>query len=132
MAFMGCTGKGMPNTAPVRTLHRPVKTRVEDREMEFWRERAIVMGRRVPRSPREPESSARGEERRVEIFWRWTDFSRSMVENSMVDAGGRKVLVQERKRIRICTDSSGAIKSIRAYSETFYRPAVLIDHEPSR
>lgn len=50
-------------------LARPEKTRVEGREMEEVRVRAIIKGRSVPRSPREPESSERGEKRRVERLW---------------------------------------------------------------
>ncbi len=45
--------------------------RVEGREMLLLRVRAIRMGRRVPRSPREPEISERGERRRVERLWWW-------------------------------------------------------------
>ena len=39
---------------------------VEGREMLLLRVRAMRIGRRVPRSPREPEISERGERRRVE------------------------------------------------------------------
>lgn len=70
MAFIGWTGRGRPKKRPVRMLARPENTRVDGREMEDVRVRAIIKGRRVPRSPREPESSARGAERRVERLWR--------------------------------------------------------------
>lgn len=46
--------------APVRMFHSPEKTRVLERDMEFWTARAIIRGRRVPRSPRAPEISAKG------------------------------------------------------------------------
>lgn len=60
MAFMGCTGKGIPNATPVRILAAPVNRRVEGREMELESTRAVISGKRVPKSPNEPESSARG------------------------------------------------------------------------
>ena len=50
---------------------RPENTRVEEREMLLLRLSAIRMGRRVPRSPREPEISQRGERRRVERLCWW-------------------------------------------------------------
>lgn len=46
-------------------LARPEKTRVLGKEMECVMVRAIINGRSVPRSPREPESSERGDVRRV-------------------------------------------------------------------
>jgi hypothetical protein len=60
MAFMGCTGSGMPKATPVRMFVAPVNRRVEGRDIEFVRTRAVISGRSVPRSPSEPESSARG------------------------------------------------------------------------
>ena len=39
--------------------------------MLLLRVSAMRMGRRVPRSPKEPEISERGERRRVERLWRW-------------------------------------------------------------
>ena len=33
MAFIGCTGRGMPKKTPVKMLARPAKTRVLDKEM---------------------------------------------------------------------------------------------------
>ena len=45
--------------------------RVEEREMLLFRVRAMRMGRRVPRSPKEPEISERGEQRKVERLWWW-------------------------------------------------------------
>jgi hypothetical protein len=38
----------------------PVKRRVEGSEMEFVRTSVVMSGRSVPRSPSEPDSSARG------------------------------------------------------------------------
>jgi len=69
MAFMGCTGSGMPKRMPVRMLARPEMNRVEGREMEEVRVRAMRRGRRVPMSPREPEISVRGVVRMVERLW---------------------------------------------------------------
>lgn len=62
---MGCTGSGIPKMAPVRMFHSPEKTRVLERDMEFWTARAIINGRSVPRSPRAPEISANGDLLRV-------------------------------------------------------------------
>lgn len=62
----------MPKVTPVRMLARPEKTNVEEREMEELMVRAIIRGSRVPRSPNDPESSAKGEERRVLTLWRAT------------------------------------------------------------
>jgi len=68
IAFIGWTGSGMPKIRPVRMLARPVKTRVEGRETDRVRVKASRRGRRVPRSPREPESSASGVLRIVSIL----------------------------------------------------------------
>lgn len=65
MAFIGCTGRGTPKKAPVRMLARPEKTSVLARSIEPPMLRAIINGRRVPRSPKEPDSSAKGASRRV-------------------------------------------------------------------
>jgi hypothetical protein len=70
MAFIGWTGRGIPKVRPVRMLARPEKTNVEGREMELVSVRAIIRGRRVPRSPKDPESSAKGEERRGIVMGR--------------------------------------------------------------
>lgn len=55
----------MPNRAPVRMLEAPVKSRVAGNEMECERVRATRSGRRVPRSPRDPDSSLSGALRKV-------------------------------------------------------------------
>lgn len=65
MAFMGWTGRGTPKMTPVKILARPVKTRVEGSDMEPCKARAIMSGRRVPRSPRAPEISENGDDLRV-------------------------------------------------------------------
>lgn len=39
--------------------------------MLLLRVSAMRMGRRVPRSPKEPDISERGERRMVERLWRW-------------------------------------------------------------
>lgn len=51
----------MPKKTPVRIFQRPEKTRVVEREMELLTANAIISGSRVPRSPRDPEISARGD-----------------------------------------------------------------------
>ena len=60
IAFMGCTGNGIPNTMPVSILAAPVKSKVDGNEIEFVMTKAVISGSRVPRSPSEPESSASG------------------------------------------------------------------------
>lgn len=67
IAFMGWMGRGIPKRKPVRVLKVPETTRVAGREMVPWRESARVRGRKVPRSPRAPEISERGEVKRT---WR--------------------------------------------------------------
>lgn len=62
---MGWTGRGMPNAIPVIIFHRPEKTSVVDSEMELLIAKAIISGRRVPRSPSDPEISDSGERRKV-------------------------------------------------------------------
>ncbi len=47
MAFIGCTGRGMPKRMPVRMLARPEKRRVVGREMLLLAVRAMRRGRRV-------------------------------------------------------------------------------------
>lgn len=66
MAFIGWTGRGTPNTTPVRMFARPEKTSVLARSIELLTLKAIIRGSSVPRSPRLPESSERGAWRRVE------------------------------------------------------------------
>lgn len=69
--FMGCTGRGIPKNTPVSIFHRPEKTRVVERDIELLTANAIISGRRVPRSPREPEISVRGEFRNVLTLLAW-------------------------------------------------------------
>jgi hypothetical protein len=54
---------------PVSTFHRPEKTSVEDNEMELLIARVIMRGRRVPKSPNDPEISERGDFRKVEALF---------------------------------------------------------------
>ena len=65
LTFMGCTGSGMPNVTPVTTFHKPEKTSVVDSDIELLTARAIISGSKVPRSPREPLISDRGDRRKV-------------------------------------------------------------------
>lgn len=66
--FMGCTGNGMPNTTPVRTLKMPENTKVDPKCTDPCAERAIISGNKVPRSPNEPEISAHGASRKVDTL----------------------------------------------------------------
>lgn len=63
--FIGWTGKGIPKNTPVSMFHRPENTRVVDREIELLIASVIMRGRRVPRSPNDPEISERGAFRKV-------------------------------------------------------------------
>jgi hypothetical protein len=49
----------------------PEKTKVVEREIEFWRASAIINGKRVPRSPRDPEISAKDDLRSVDTLLAW-------------------------------------------------------------
>lgn len=60
MAFIGCTGKGMPKARPVSILASPLKTSVLEREMARIWVRAMRIGRRVPMSPKAPDISVKG------------------------------------------------------------------------
>lgn len=57
---MGCTGSGIPNITPVSMFHNPENTSVVDSEIELLTASAIISGSRVPKSPRDPEISAKG------------------------------------------------------------------------
>lgn len=78
IAFIGCTGKGIPKANPVSIFARPVNTRVVDRDIagttfwEDWLAKAIMMGSKVPRSPSEPEISFIGCRRKVSRLYRET------------------------------------------------------------
>lgn len=50
-------------------FHTPEKTKVVESEIELLTARAIMSGRRVPRSPRDPEISERGEFRKAATLW---------------------------------------------------------------
>lgn len=69
--FIGCTGKGIPNTAPVTMLKTPEKTSVVEREMDPFTASVIMSGSNVPKSPSAPETSASGELRMVATLLRW-------------------------------------------------------------
>ena len=60
MAFIGWTGKGTPNAMPVAIFAMPENTRVVEREMDPVRVSAMSRGSRVPKSPRDPDNSAKG------------------------------------------------------------------------
>lgn len=79
--FIGWTGKGMPKKTPVSIFHSPEKTRVVDREMELLTARAIMRGKRVPRSPSDPEISEMGDLRRTATLFACT---RRILEKSIV------------------------------------------------
>ena len=49
----------------MRMFHRPENTRVVESEMELLMARAIMRGSRVPRSPKDPDISERGDFRKV-------------------------------------------------------------------
>lgn len=83
-AFMGCTGRGMPNTMPVTMLKRPEKIRVAGRSIEPCSARAIMSGRSVPRSPRAPEISAAGDCRSARRLYRLRRASSEMNGSPMV------------------------------------------------
>jgi hypothetical protein len=61
----------MPKTIPVIMFHSPENTSVVERDIESWRVSAIIKGRRVPRSPRDPEISAKGVLRNVDTLFEW-------------------------------------------------------------
>lgn len=81
MAFIGWTGSGMPNTTPVRIFHSPENTRVVESDIELLTARAIMSGRRVPKSPKDPDISERGFLRNVEMLFACI---RRMLEKGMV------------------------------------------------
>lgn len=62
IAFIGCTGKGIPNATPVKTFAAPVKSKVDGSDIDPVKTSAVMRGRRVPKSPREPDNSERGED----------------------------------------------------------------------
>lgn len=86
MAFIGCTGSGRPNATPVKMLAAPVNSNVDGKDIEFMSTRAVMIGRSVPRSPSEPDNSARGCDLIVSTLCRRTRRSRGMgfEKNGMV------------------------------------------------
>ena len=62
----------LPKTTPVNMFHKPENTRVVDSDMELLTARAIMSGSSVPRSPREPDISDRGDLRNVETLFVWS------------------------------------------------------------
>ena len=60
IAFIGCTGNGIPNSRPVRIFESPVKISVDGRCIEWPIVMAMSNGSSVPKSPSEPEISAMG------------------------------------------------------------------------
>jgi hypothetical protein len=84
ITFIGCTGNGIPKTIPVIMFQNPEKTRVVDRLMELWTAKATIKGRRVPRSPSDPDISARGDLRRVETLLAW---KRRMFNKAIFEQG---------------------------------------------
>lgn len=82
MAFIGWTGNGMPKNSPVRMLATPEKTRVLEREMVPFMDRAMAMGRKVPRSPSAPDISAVGCDLRIRRFR--AEMSRKVLMNDIV------------------------------------------------
>jgi hypothetical protein len=96
MAFIGCTGRGAPNVMPVTIFAAPVNRSVEGRDIEFVRTKAVMSGSKVPRSPREPDSSASGASLKVEILCllmlrRWGIGFR-MVKETMLDEASCEAL----------------------------------------
>jgi hypothetical protein len=63
----------LPKATPVNMFHKPENTSVVESDIESLTARAIMSGRSVPRSPREPDISDRGNFRKVEtlLVWSW-------------------------------------------------------------
>ena len=61
----------MPNTTPVNMFQSPENIRVVESEIELLTASAIMSGRSVPRSPKEPEISERGDLRKVATLLAW-------------------------------------------------------------
>lgn len=55
----------MPKATPVNMFQSPENTSVVESEIELLTARAIMSGRRVPRSPSDPEISESGDLRNV-------------------------------------------------------------------
>lgn len=62
----------LPKVTPVNMFHKPENTKVVERDIELFTARAIIRGRSVPRSPREPDISVKGEFRSVETLIVWS------------------------------------------------------------
>ena len=96
IAFIGCTGKGIPKAKPVKIFARPENTRVVDRDIagttfrEDWLAKAIMIGSNVPRSPKEPEISLNGCRRKVSrLYW---EISRSCLRVSRTRLRAKVIL----------------------------------------
>ena len=57
IAFIGCTGMGIVKMSPVNRLKAPAQKSIAEKESPVINANPRIMGRKVPRSPREPESS---------------------------------------------------------------------------
>jgi len=110
MAFMGWTGRGMAKRQPEAMLARPEKTRVAGTETARWRARAMKMGRRVPRSPKAPEISARGDVRKVCTLWWKLRLRREGREERILGGafGRREKVVEGRDQ----EDWSGSVEAL--------------------
>jgi hypothetical protein len=78
IAFMGCTGSGIPNATPVKMLAAPVNSSVDGNDIEFVSTSAVMSGSNVPKSPREPESSASGCDLKKSTLCLWMRRSRGI------------------------------------------------------
>lgn len=57
MAFIGWTARGIPKVSPVRIEKSPNHIRAPEAEAEPAETIPTIRGKKVPRSPREPETS---------------------------------------------------------------------------
>lgn len=64
-------------------FHRPENTKVDESDIDLFIARVIIIGSRVPRSPKDPEISERGDLRKVETLLALT--ARILVRNIAKD-----------------------------------------------